>query len=111
MDPRWGRLAVAVDAERQRLRLSWARLAKTAGMSPRTLYDLRAGERTSYQAETLDKLELALHWESGSIDRVLGGRSPLRKADPEMARIQRVWPDLPPHMRRLLADVAEFWRP
>lgn len=111
MDPRWGRLSVAVDEERQRLRLSWARLAKSAGMSARTIYDLRAGERTSYQPETLDRLELALRWEPGSIDRVLSGRSPIRKTDPDMARIQQAWPDLPPSVRRVLADVAEYYRP
>lgn len=111
MDARWGRLSKAVDAERQRQRLSWTRLAKSAGMSPRTLYDLRTAERTSYQPETLDRLELALQWESGSIERVLAGRAPIRKSDPDMARIQQAWPDLPASVRRVLADVAQLYRP
>lgn len=111
MDTRWARLSRAVDAERKRQRLSWARLAKSAGMSARTLYDLRTAERTSYQPETLDRLELALQWEPGSVERVLAGRAPLRKADPDMSRIQQAWPDLPPSVRRVLADVAQFYRP
>jgi hypothetical protein len=110
MDPRWRRVAEAIDADRQRLRLSWAQLARAAKMSPRTLYDLRAGERTSYQAGTLDRLELALQWQPGSVERVLAGGSPRRKSDPEMARIQAVWADLPIEVRRVIAAAAESYR-
>lgn len=111
VDPRWKRLADAIDTDRKLMRLSWTRLAKSAGMSPRTLFDLRNADRTSYQPETLDRLELALHWEPGSVERVLIGRAPRRKSDPDMARLQQAWPDLPPSVRRVLADVAEHYRP
>ena len=91
------------------MRLSWTRLAKKAGLSPRTLFDLRAGERTFYRADTLDRLELALDWSPGSVDRVLAGRQPQRKRDADMARIERVWPELSPEARRMVADLAERW--
>lgn len=110
VDQRWGRLAKAIDADRQSLRLSWAGLARAAGMSRRTLWDLRAGERTSYQAATLDALEAALRWEPGSVERVLSGRAPKRNPDPDWARMRLAWPDLPPVVRRTLADVAEGLR-
>lgn len=108
----WPGLARAVDSERERQRLTWPGLAKRAGISPRTLYDIRSGERNSYHPETLDRLESGLGWEHGSIDRVLSGRAPARKSDPDLARIEHAWRDLPPEVRRVLADVAEgFARP
>lgn len=103
----WARLAVEVDAERQRQRVTWPGLAKRAGISARTLYDIRSAERTSYHPETLDRLESGLAWERGSIERVLAGRAPIRKPDPDLARLQHAWRDLPAEVRRVLADVAE----
>ena len=105
----WEGLARAVDAERERQRLSWPALAKRAGISPRTLFDVRKGERTSYHPESLDRLESGLGWEHGSIERVLSGREPKRKPDPDLARLQHAWRDLPVEVRRTLADVAEFY--
>lgn len=103
----WARLAVEVDAERKRQRISWPGLAKRAGISQRTLFDIRAGERTSYHPETLDRLESGLAWERGSIERCLAGRKPIRKADPEFARFEHAWRDLSPEVRRVLVEVAE----
>lgn len=107
----WGALAKAIDDDRQRLRLSWSALSRRSGVSLRTLYDLRRGERTSYSLETMDRLEDALHWQHGSIERVVDGRRPQRKPDPDMARIEAAWRNLPPAVRRVLADVAEMYSP
>lgn len=110
MESRWQRLGRLVDSERARRRLSWAALARYAGISPRTLYEVHKGERTSYDAETLARLESALWWQPGSVDLVLAGRRPQRIPDPDLARVQHAWPDLPPAVRRVLADVAELHR-
>lgn len=103
----WAALAREVDAERERQRLTWPALAKRAGISPRTLFDVRTGERTSYHPETLDRLESGLGWERGSIERVLTGNPPRRTPDPDLARLHHAWRDLPVEVRRTLADVAE----
>jgi transcriptional regulator with XRE-family HTH domain len=105
----WRGLAREVDAERERQRLTWPALAKRAGISPRTLFDIRKGERTSYHPESLDRLESGLGWEHGSVERVLAGQAPRRKADPDLARLQNAWRDLSVDVRRTLADVAEHY--
>lgn len=106
----WKRLARVLDDEHTAQRLSWSALARRTGVSLRTVYDLRSGERTSYHPETLDRLETALGWETGSVERVLDGRDPRRKPDPDLARIHHAWRGLPPEVRRVLADVAENYR-
>ncbi len=103
----WGRLAKAIVDEAEYLRLTWAALARRSGISPRTLYDLRTGARESYDPEILDRIESGLGWERGSIERVLDGRAPRRVVDPDLARLIAAWRDLPPQVRRVLADVAE----
>lgn len=110
VDPRWKRLSVAIEAERKRQRVSWSALARAGGLSPRTLFDLRNARASQYHADTLDRLESALRWESGSVERVLRGRPPIRKQDLEWARIEQAWPDLPLSVRQLLANIAESMR-
>lgn len=103
----WPRLAREVDAEMSRQGLSGAALARRAGFSERTLYAILKVEQDSYHPETLARLESALYWETGSVERALSGRAPRRKPDVDLARLQHVWSDLPPLLRRTLADVAE----
>lgn len=110
-ETRWERLGQLVDAERSRRHMSWAALARYAGFGERTLYEIHKGAKTSYDAETLARLETAVWWEPGSVELVLKGLEPRRVADPDLARIQHAWPDLPPPVRRVLGDVAEFYRP
>jgi transcriptional regulator with XRE-family HTH domain len=110
-DTGWRRLARVLAEEAKAQRLSWSALARRARVSPRTLFDLRQGDRSSYEGEILDRIETALGWQPGSIERVLEGRAPTRMADPDLARIHHAWRDLPPEVRRVLADVAEHYRP
>ncbi len=108
MDARWARLGRLVDAERARRRLSWAELARDARIGVRTLHDIHHGTRGNYTAEILTKLESALWWEPGSVERVLAGRGdPVRIPDPHRARIDHAWPDLPLAARAMLADLAD----
>ncbi len=104
----WPRLAREVEAEMSRQGLSGAGLAKRCGFSERTVYAILNSEQTSYHPDTLTRLESALWWEQGSVERVLGGRKPTRKPDPDLARIEHAWRDLPPILRRVLADVADL---
>lgn len=103
----WARLATEVDAEARRLGLSGRALAKRCGISERTVYAVLNVEQESYAPDTIARLESGLWWEPGSVDRVLAGRRPQRKKDPEFARIEHAWRDLSPEARRMLAEVAE----
>ena len=107
----WQRLGRLVGDERAGLRMSWAELARYAGIGERTLYKIRHAERSSYDDETLARLESALGWESGSAGRVLEGREPVRIVDPALARVLHAWPELSPAAREAVAAVAEAHRP
>ena len=111
METGWQRLARLIDTERGRRRMSWAALARYCGISARILYDLKAGIRESYDTETLARLESGLRWHYGSVERVLAGLEPDRIPDPDLARLLHAWPGLPAAVRRVLADVAEQYRP
>lgn len=106
----WQRLGRLVGDERARLRLSWAELARYAGIGERTLYKIRHAERSSYDDETLARLESALGWDYGSVQRVLDGREPVRLPDPQLARVLHAWPDLTPAAREAVAATAEAHR-
>lgn len=104
----WSRLAREVESEMSRQGLSGAALARRCGFSERTAYAILNAEQASYHPDTLARLESGLWWEGGSVERVLGGRKPQRKPDPDLARIEHAWRDLPPILRRVLADVADL---
>lgn len=105
------RLAAAMEEEYVRQRFSWAGLARRARLSERTIYDMRHAVQSSYSQDTLDRIESALWWQPGSVERVLDGLPPRREEDPDLARIHHAWRDLPPDVRRVLADVAERFTP
>lgn len=107
----WLGLAEAIEGEKERQRLTWAGLARRAGVSTRTLFDLRKGVRQAYDPEVLDRIEAGLGWRRGSIERVMDGNSPQRIEDPGLARLIAAWRDLPPAVRKVLADVAEQYKP
>lgn len=90
--------------------MSWAELARYAGIGERTLYKIRHAEQSSYDGETLSKLESALRWEPGSAQRVLEGREPRRIPDAQLARVLHAWPDLTPAAREAVAATAEAHR-
>lgn len=82
-------------------------LAHAAGLSKRTIEDLKAGRRSSYRESTLFAVEAALGWEHGSAQRVVEGMRPRREADPGLAAIRDAWPHLSARDRRVvLALVA-----
>ncbi len=103
----WKRLGDLIEKEVPRRRMTWAAFVAYSGLGKRTVYDLRAGIRTAYDPGTLARLESALWWEYGSVDKVLKGQEPDRIQDPYMARLRHAWPTLTPEVRALLADLAE----
>ncbi|WP_148046211.1 hypothetical protein [Nocardioides marmoriginsengisoli] len=71
------RLGREVKARRRELRLSQMDVwKKRRGPSSTKLGDIESGEPPSPSSSTKEKLEAALEWEPGSVDRILDGGDP-----------------------------------
>lgn len=64
-----------MEQRRVELRMSWREVSTAAGMSYEGLRAIRKGDRRP-NAVTKGRLEDALHWEPGSIDKLLTGGDP-----------------------------------
>jgi transcriptional regulator with XRE-family HTH domain len=72
MSQGWERLGAAVVARRVELgMLTREQLVEKSGMSRRLLSDIENGRRTSYDPATLARVEQALQWLPGTVDRIL----------------------------------------
>lgn len=69
------RLAACMDTRREDLRLTWAEVAKKAGVSRETLRQIRNGEG-EIRPLTRRGIEDALGWAPGSITAILAGGEP-----------------------------------
>jgi transcriptional regulator with XRE-family HTH domain len=87
-------------------RQTQAEFADDAGVSVRTIGNLEAGEVRQYDAQTIARLEAALGWAPGSVQRVLEGGAPVVESDELLAIVRQAWPRLPVEARRLLAELA-----
>jgi transcriptional regulator with XRE-family HTH domain len=92
----WQRLGRRVKAERgRRGYLTAGELAAAAGLSVRTVETIESGAHTGRPRETtLAKLERALGWQDGSVERILEGGRPRYVTDPLLERVVAVWPQL-----------------
>jgi transcriptional regulator with XRE-family HTH domain len=82
-DPARLRLAQYMDDRRADLRLTWAEVARAAGINRETLRQIRSGT-SDIRALTRRAVEDALRWESGSIRTILAGGDPTPlDAEPE----------------------------
>jgi hypothetical protein len=71
------RLAREVISRRVELGMKTTKaLADKAGLSPRMLGDVENGRRDNFSPGAKAQIERALRWDAGSIDAVLGGKSP-----------------------------------
>jgi predicted DNA-binding transcriptional regulator AlpA len=70
-----------MDERRGELALTWDEVATEAGISVQTIY--RAINGTPMRTTTRKGLERALRWESGSVDRILDGGSPVALPEPD----------------------------
>ena len=73
--PNYALLDSAIEARRLDLGLSWKQLAEVAGISDVSLRNARKG-RSDLNSLSKRRLEDALTWGHGSIDRVLDGGDP-----------------------------------
>jgi hypothetical protein len=71
-----------MDDRRGELGLKWENVAERAKVSPETLRR-NASDPTRMRTTTLKGIERALRWESGSIDRILDGGSPVALPEPD----------------------------
>lgn len=110
-----------MNARRLQLGMAWKEVATAAGISYETLRAVRKGE-TSGAPLTLRKLEQALRWAQGSINRVerggkpildpaaerTGGRAP-DLSDPRAAAVMTILESLPPRVQKqVLARLNEM---
>lgn len=70
----WSRLGKLVIARRVNLGFNTrGEFAELLGLTTRVLGDIETGRRDNYDRATIAKLERALSWETGSVDRILDG--------------------------------------
>lgn len=82
------RLAEKMDERRLELRLAWREVAEAGGISYEVIRNLRGGRGTGIAPLTKAGIEQGLHWEAGSVDRILAGGDPA-PADPVLAEYIR----------------------
>ncbi|WP_256094771.1 helix-turn-helix transcriptional regulator [Streptomyces sp. EN27] len=101
-----------MNARRLQLGMAWKEVARSAGISYETLRAVRKGE-TSGAPLTLRKLEQALRWAQGDINRVEQGGKPTpipaaeaaagdapEQADPRAAAVLTILESLPPRVQK-----------
>lgn len=72
----WTRLGQLVQERREFLRLSQTDVIAAGGPSDYTMRRLERGDPGPYRPSTIRKLELALRWPRGTVDRILNGEEP-----------------------------------
>lgn len=70
------RLAALIEKRREELGMLWQDVADAGDVSLKTLYNVRTQEDGEISPPTRRKLEAALRWEPGSIERILAGGEP-----------------------------------
>ncbi|MFF9248848.1 helix-turn-helix domain-containing protein [Streptomyces globisporus] len=102
-----------MNARRLQLGMAWKEVARSAGISYETLRAVRKGE-TSGAPLTLRKIEQALRWAQGDINRVERGGKPTptsaaaeaasgeapEQADPRAAAVLTILESLPPRVQK-----------
>lgn len=108
------RVARAVVARRGALGLSQEQLASRATVDPKTIYNLESGERWP-QAKTRAKIEDALEWAEGDLDRIADGETPLAEDELVQAagtdafdrKLRQAINELPDEQRAVLEELYE----
>jgi transcriptional regulator with XRE-family HTH domain len=111
----WSELAQAVIGRRVELgHHSREAFADASGLSVRTLSDIERARRTSYDPATLARVEQALQWLPGTVDRILaessGGPTAAAEADPLLRELGAMLADdspLPADDRQALRTIVD----
>lgn len=107
MDGDWRKLGIEITRRRSEMGYrSRPAFARFSGLSLRILDYLEAGARETYRPSTLDRIEYALGWRPGTVERVLGGHNPTLDADRHMAVLRELWPDLSEPLKDTLVRLA-----
>jgi transcriptional regulator with XRE-family HTH domain len=115
MSQGWERLGAAVVARRVELgMLTREQLVEKSGMSRRLLSDIENGRRTSYDPATLARVEQALQWLPGTVDRILAEgdaqAGDVGDADPLLRELGAMLADdspIPPDDRQALRTIVD----
>ena len=101
----WKRVAEAVKKARVP---TWeqAELARDARLGVRTIQDIEAGKRGNYSETTKAKIEVALGWTRGSLDRVANGLEPGIVPDPKLEQLTLMWRRLDDERKTTLVRLA-----
>lgn len=86
----WNRLATLVQERREELGRTQEEIAADGGPSTTTLTNVEGARAAEYRPKTLRKLEVALGWTRGSVERVLAGGDPELVDQPPASRSSRV---------------------
>jgi transcriptional regulator with XRE-family HTH domain len=111
----WERLASAVIARRVELGMHTRQaLAEATGLTARSLSDIERARRTSYDPATLARVEQALQWLPGTVDRILAEgdaqASDVGDADPLLRELGAMLADdspIPPDDRQALRTIVD----
>jgi transcriptional regulator with XRE-family HTH domain len=111
----WERLASAVIARRVELGMHTRQaLAEATGLTARSLSDIERARRTSYDPATLARVEQALQWLPGTVDRILAEgdarASDAGEADPLLRELGAMLADdspLPADDRQALRTIVD----
>jgi transcriptional regulator with XRE-family HTH domain len=95
-------LADAVRQAQEQRGINAANLARLAGVSAKTISNLRTGERTNYSDDTLAKVSVALGWPSDTLRRISEGEDPPPSDQQRLDRLEQEFTEI----RRQLAEVA-----
>lgn len=102
----WGDVGEHVRRARAIRRQTQTEFAREIGVSVRLLGSLEAGEARQYDPVTVHRVESALGWADGSVQRVVEGGQPDERVDVLLARICDAWPRLSPDARAILSELA-----
>lgn len=103
----WAAIGEYVRRERRRRHMTQATFSEVIGISRRTLISLETAEADRYDPGIITTVEIALGWQDGSVESVLGGGKPQFEDDPDLSRIRALWHLLPADVREQLASLVE----
>lgn len=79
--------------------------ANAASLSLSTISDIEHGVDKEYGPATRDKIERALHWAPGDIERIRDGALPT--PEPELQHVINSWPQLHPQIRAAIVGMVD----